>query len=138
MFVNKLGTVMNTVGSLGLGYYGGTTGLFTGSFPGFDLMSHYPLYISCIILAVGLGLRVANIVERDAELKKYQANAQHFQHESSEFEHRLDDMNDSFDAAVDRSILKKLRPMVRDEITKIIGHPVEHPNVSVPPPPPKL
>jgi len=122
MFLTKLGTVLNTVGSLGVGYYMHKyLDMFT---EGFVLEVHYPLYVSAIILFVGIVLRLRDIVSKKENLEYVndqcdiqRGDNESLQEEVIELEVKLTEQRRIVEAALEVILQDRLPALIDERIS---------------------
>ena len=121
--INKLGTILNTVGSLGIGYYVAKFHLLQ-YLRAFDLLetSHWVLLLSFgLVLGIGLTLRLRDLIERKHQeegLSKEvgwaeevaDQNAEH----ANDLQDRLEDTERLLELVVRRVVIDELPPLVED------------------------
>jgi len=121
--VNKLGTAMNTIGAAGVGYYAAKFHLLQDS-RAFEILEGDQLLMiggSCLILLVGLILRIRDLIQRKKEedglVQDYQMatnTATTALDEMHKAEDRLEDSQQLFETVLQRVVRDALPDMVED------------------------
>lgn len=119
---NKLGTVLNTLGSLGTGWFGSK--LVTIDLTTVDINQllnwdvGYPLIISISVLFLGLLLRIRDIIDKNQKLEAENRIVKRFQDTNKLLTNRLDDLNQILEATIETVIKKKLPTLIKLELQK--------------------
>lgn len=119
---NKLGTVLNTLGSLGTGWFGSK--LATVDLTAIDLNQllnwevGYPLIISISLLLSGLLLRIRDILDKNQKLETESSLRENAQHTNKMLGNRLNDLNQILEAAIENVIKERLPELIRSELQK--------------------
>ena len=121
--INKLGTAMNTIGSLGVGYYAAKFHLLQDirAFDILDQTQWVQFAGSVFILGIGLVLRIRDLVERKHETDELKKEADWADEVSdqntervNELQDRLEDTEGLLDTVIRRVVLAELPEIVED------------------------
>ena len=121
-FLNKLGTALNTIGSLGVGYYLAKITLIsqidtTTLSPELLDDANVVRFLGCVIvLMIGLLLRIRDLRDREAFDGQLVQTASQIQHDRDVLQERVDDIEGVFDGVVARVIDEKLNEDLSDLI----------------------
>lgn len=114
-FVNKLGTLLNTVGSLGVGYYLAKFTVFERPLlpilNGLTVEQNLQLLGSIIILAIGLLLRVRDLRDREA----FDANLVHDAEVVREIANRAHDRLSNTESILDDLVARAINEKIDQE-----------------------
>ena len=125
--INKLGTAMNTIGSLGVGYYIAKLSILNNidfTNPNLEQVagalqpaSSFPLAVCLLILAGGLFLRIRDLVSRHQEEVMTEGALQMARGDVCELENRICDLQTLLEVTLDDVVGKR----VTEELDRRFG-----------------
>lgn len=127
--INKLGTVMNTIGSLGVGWYAAilarTQAPFPTNFTDTFENNWWGLLAFGALLAAGLIIRIKDIRAKARALKDEEQTNALMEQDLHDYEDRLYDAQHLIEGAVAKVVRDTLPEIVAEEVKKQLHDPTD-------------